>query len=297
MSDITTRSGILVGYDGSPHSARALDWAVLEARRHDAPLVLCTAVPPGPATARPRHSWIPDAKRMAAAEDLLNAARDRIAQAAADVPISCATPAKQPARALVDRADRAEMIVVGSRGHGSVASMLLGSVSLYVAAHAPCPVIIVPAHDQSDLAQPRNLVLVGYDGSAQAEAAMAFAMSEAKVRGAELEILYSWHDPHIPIGISALPSPELIAGQESRARDLVRQAIEPWAAKYPDLEVAPSFTHEPAAASLVRQSATADLVVVGSHGHGAFAGMLLGSVSNAVAHAARCPVAVVRSRS
>jgi nucleotide-binding universal stress UspA family protein len=287
-SDVTTRSGILVGYDGSPHSERALDWAVLEARRHDAPLVLCLAVPQGE-------------KQAAAADEMLRVARDRVAETAPDVPVACLTVAEQPAPALVAQADRAEMVVVGSRGHGGVARMLLGSVSLYVSAHAPCPVVVVPARDESDesdITGARDLVVVvGYDGSAQAEAAMAFAVTEATLRGAELEVVHSW-DPSSSalMGYPIAVGPQLSELREKQARDLVMQAIEPWAAKFPGLEVCPSFTHEPPAAFLVRRSATADLVVVGSHGHGAFAGMILGSVSNAVTHAARCPVAVVRAR-
>jgi nucleotide-binding universal stress UspA family protein len=299
-SDIPTRSGILVGYDGSPHSARALDWAVLEARRHDAPLVLCLAVPPGTPDPSLHGAWVPEAKPLAtAADELLCATRDRVAETAPDVPITCITAVDQPARAIVSRADRAEMVVVGSRGHGGVASMLLGSVSLFVATHAPCPVVIVPVHDESDPSQLRNVVVVGYDGSAEAAAAMAFAVSEATLRGAELEIVYSWHDPH-PYALMGYPmavGPELFELREKKERDLVMKAFEPWAAKYPDLRVTPSLTHEPAADFLIRKSAFADLVVVGSHGHRPFTGMLLGSVSNAVAHAGRCPVAIVRARS
>jgi nucleotide-binding universal stress UspA family protein len=296
MSATTTRSGILVGYDGSPHSARALEWAVLEARRHDAPLVLCTAVPQNAPDSRLYGNWVPEEKHLAAAEQLLRAAGDHVAETAADVPITCTTAMDQPARALVDRADRAEMVVVGSRGHGGLASMLLGSVSLYVAAHAPCPVVVVPARDASNPTHLRDIVVVGYDGSVQAEAAMAFAVTEAALRGAELEVIHSWHDPYALMGYPIAAAPGLFERREKQARDLVMQAIEPWAAKYPDLQVAPSFTHEPATAFLVRRSAFADLVVVGSHGHRPFTGMLLGSVSNAVAHAARCPVAIVRAR-
>jgi nucleotide-binding universal stress UspA family protein len=299
MPDATTRSGILVGYEGSAHSARALDWAMLEANRHNAPLVICTAVPQGAPDPRLYGDWLPDNQHLAAAEALLEEARNRIADAMPDLPVICTTAVDQPARALVDSADRAEMLVVGSRGHGGLASMLVGSVSLYVATHAPCPVVVVPAHDESEPAQPRDLVVVGYDGSAQAEAAVEFAVTEAALRSAELEVVYSWRDPYLWPGYAAphlAPSSEVLEQREKQARDLLLQAIEPWAAKYPELRLTPSFTHQPPAAYLVGKSASADLLVIGSHGHGAFTGMLLGSVSNAVTHAARCPVAVVRSR-
>jgi nucleotide-binding universal stress UspA family protein len=301
MTDATTRSGILVGYDGSAHSVRALDWAMLEANRHNAPLVICAAVPQGAPDPRLYGDWVPDDEQLTAAEAHLDSARNRVADAMPDLPVICTTAVDQPARALVNSADRAEMVVVGSRGHGGLASMLVGSVSLYVATHAPCPVVVVPAHDESEPAQPRDLVVVGYDGSAQAEAAMEFAVTEAALRSAELEVVYSWRDPYLWPGYAAphlvpIPQPEVLQQREKQARDLLVQAIEPWAAKYPDLQVAPSLTHELPAAFLVGRSASADLLVVGSHGHGAFAGMLLGSVSNAVTHAARCPVAVIRSR-
>src|SRR5215204_4575427 len=83
-------------------------------------------------------------------------------------------------------------------------------------------------------------------------------------RGAELEVVYSWHYPHIAAGF-VLPNQENLAEREGQVRDLIMQAIEPWAGKYPDLEVAPSFTHESPAAFLVDRSASADLLVVGSH--------------------------------
>jgi nucleotide-binding universal stress UspA family protein len=294
--DEATCAGILIGYDGSQHSARALDWAVLEARRHDAPLVVCMAVPQATPEARPYWiGWVPDEEVLAEAERVLYVAREQVAELAPDVPVTCETVQDVASRGLVARASRAEMIVVGSRGRGGVASMLLGSVSRYVAAHAPCPVVVVPAHDETVPAKPGNLVVVGYDGSTQAEAAMAVAVTESVLRGAELEVVHSWEDPYVAAGL-ALPSPVIMNQRERTARDLVLTAVERWADKYPELEITPSFTVAPAAHALVGRSRSADLVVVGSHGHGAFAGMLLGSVSNAVAHAAKCPVTVVRTR-
>jgi nucleotide-binding universal stress UspA family protein len=281
VTDDMSRSGILVGYDGSQHSTRALDWAVQEARRHDAPLVICTVVPDS--TPDPRlygTRWPPVPDLSAAAERLLGEAQAR-ATAAADISVVGASLLGAPGGSLVDRADRAEMVVVGSRGRGGVASMLLGSVSLYVAAHAPCPVVVVPAQDQSRPDTPCGLVVAGYDGSAPADAALAFAVTEAAVRGAEVSVFYSWQ--------------QTTSSDEAQARDLLLRAVEPWAAKYPSLTISPTFTMEPPADFLVDQSGAADLLVVGSHGHDPFTGTLLGSVSHAAVHGARCPVAVVRA--
>jgi nucleotide-binding universal stress UspA family protein len=296
VTDNVLRSGILVGYDGSDHSIRALDWAALEARRHDAPLVVCTVVPD--ATPDPRlygTRWAPNPDVKKAAQRLLDQARARVAGAAPDVPVACTALLESPARGLVKRADRAEMVVVGSRGRGGVASMLLGSVSLHVAAHAPCPVVVVPAHDQAPLDGARGLVVVGYDGAGPAEAALAFAATEAALRGATLTVVHAWQHPHSVIELPVIDA-DRRQRDEERARDLVLQALEPWAAKYPDLEIKPAFTREPPAAHLISQSASADLLVVGSHGHDPFTGLLLGSVSHAAAQAARCPVAIVRWR-
>jgi nucleotide-binding universal stress UspA family protein len=295
VTDDMYQSGILVGYDGSRHSTRALDWAIQEARRHDVPLVICTVVPDS--TPDPRlygTRWPPVPDLSAAAEQLLAEAQARVTAAAPGVSVTGAALLGAPGRSLVNRADRAELVVVGSRGRGGVASMLLGSVSLYVAAHAPCPVVVVPAGDQSRPDAAGGRVVVGYDGSAPADAALAFAVAEAVVRGAELAVVQSAQQRRPPGGPPVFDS-ETMSGHDASARGLLLQAIEPWAAKHPNLTISPIFTTEPPAAFLVDQSATAELLVVGSHGNDPFTGTLLGSVSHAAVHAARCPVAVIRA--
>jgi nucleotide-binding universal stress UspA family protein len=295
MIDDLARAGILVGYDGSQHSTRALDWAILEARRHDAPLIVCTAVPDGTADplARGAHP-IPRPDLGAAAQRLLAQARARSHETAPDLPVNCTTVSAAPAAGLIWRADGAAMVVVGSRGRSGVASMLLGSVSMYVSAHAPCPVIVVPALDESSPARLRGLVVVGYDGSPQADAALAFAVTEASLRGAELEVVHSSEHADVAAEIYRAKR-EASRRRQQREYELLQQAIATWAEKHPDLQITPILTSEPTAPFLVDKSAVADLVVVGSHGHDPFTGMLLGSVSHAVLNAARCPVAVVRN--
>jgi nucleotide-binding universal stress UspA family protein len=135
---------IVVGVDGSPASKRALRWAVDEARRGEANLDVV-------------HAWqLPNAGRypyVAAYVDygpLEQDARRVLDRALAGenlTGLSWVEPIlvqDAPARALLDTAKGADLLVVGSRGRGGFAGLLLGSVSHQVAAHAPCPVVVVP---------------------------------------------------------------------------------------------------------------------------------------------------------
>lgn len=140
-------NGILVGYDGSGHSLRALEWAAREAAIWGVPLTVlsvCQAVP-----AHWPASTGDDALRQARtlAEEEAGKA---LAQAGADLPrarITIQAASGNPAEELLSAAHGAEMIVVGSRGAGGYRKLLLGSVSSYLTYHARCPVVVVPDDD------------------------------------------------------------------------------------------------------------------------------------------------------
>jgi nucleotide-binding universal stress UspA family protein len=140
-------NGILVGYDGSRHSLRALEWAAHEAAFRAAPLTVlrvCQAVPdcwPG--------STADDALRQA--RTLAEEETDKaLAQAGADLPrtrVAIQAVSGNPAEELLSAAAGAEMIVVGSRGAGGYRKLLLGSVSCHLTHHARCPVVVIPDDD------------------------------------------------------------------------------------------------------------------------------------------------------
>lgn len=191
--------------------------------------------------------------------------------------------------ALVNVSKEADMVVVGSRGHGAVKRLLLGSVSTGVLHHARCPVAVVGA--DMDLDRPDAPILVGVDGSRASQAAVAIAFEEASMKGVDLVALHSWSDrseslhPYVDWATVQAPAEETLA-----------ISLAGFCERYPDVTVHRESVFDRPAEHLLERSESAQLLVVGSRGRGGFAGMLLGSVSTAVVQAARTPVIVARGR-
>lgn len=130
-------------------------------------------------------------------------------------------------------------------------------------------------------------VVVGVDGSPSCSAALEWAADYAELTGKRLQAVIAWHFP-------ASAGWTVDAGDvASAAHDAIHEALKPIAQRHPDLDIEPVVEEGIAAPVLLDSARTADLLVVGSRGHGAFAGMLLGSVSMHCVHHARCPVVVV----
>jgi nucleotide-binding universal stress UspA family protein len=143
-------SGILVGVDGSDHSHRALSWAMHEAAYHHAPLTVMAVHPrsPRPSTEiywnipeLPDRTFDPERARTALQDFAGKLSKDS-GDAPSEITVRVATG--DPATELISAARDADLLVVGSRGSGRLARLLIGSVSSKVAQHAPCPVVIVP---------------------------------------------------------------------------------------------------------------------------------------------------------
>ena len=138
-------------------------------------------------------------------------------------------------------------------------------------------------------------IVVGIDGSAPADAALDFALEEARLRDLPLRIVCAWEIPAIEYAGAALrPTPDLAAEAERQAEEVLARAVqtigdEPGV----PLETVAAPGHAPAV--LVEQSAGATLLVVGTRGRGGFASIVLGSVSQSVAHQSVCPLVIVRS--
>ena len=175
-------------------------------------------------------------------------------------------------------------LVVGSRGRGGVAGMLLGSVSWQVAAHAHCPVVVVRGHWRPAGGYNPGPVVVGTDGSATSDAALGFAFEEAALRDAPL------------LAVSALADAPGSLGGDLKLQEDVEQAITRHEKEHPEVTVLRQVAQGGARTALLAAAHDAQLLVVGSRGRGGINGMLLGSVSQAVLHHAPCPVAVVHPR-
>jgi nucleotide-binding universal stress UspA family protein len=192
--------------------------------------------------------------------------------------------------ALVQASKNAQMIVVGSRGMGAIGRAVLGSVSSGLVHHAHCPVAVVHA-DEAQLPDHTSPVLLGVDGSPASEAATALAFDEASRRGVALVALHAWTD------VGAFPMLGMNWPQyEDEGHEVLAERLAGWREQYPDVDVRRRVVCDTPARWLIDESQQAQLVVVGSHGRGGFTGMLLGSVSTAVAEAANAPVIVVRPR-
>jgi nucleotide-binding universal stress UspA family protein len=182
------------------------------------------------------------------------------------------------------------MVVVGSRGMGALGRGVLGSVSSGLVHYGHCPVAVVHADEAQapDLTSP---VLLGIDGSPASEAATALAFDEASRRGVDLVALHAWSD------VGVYPVVGMYWQQyEDEGHEVLAERLAGWREQYPDVHVRRRIVCDRPARSLLDESEQAQLVVVGSHGRGGFKGMLLGSVSTAVAEGAKAPVIVVRTQ-
>jgi nucleotide-binding universal stress UspA family protein len=136
---------IVVGVDGSPSSRKALTWAAAEAADHRADLVVLnvwehTLLPPA-GSVSVSEKYVPDSSQRTA-EDLLQVIKEELGEAP---PVFVQPRVKQgrPAKVLIEESANANLLVVGERGHGGFAGLVLGSVSQHVAAYAKCPVTVV----------------------------------------------------------------------------------------------------------------------------------------------------------
>ena len=286
-------SGVLVGVDGSPASKYAVDWAARDAAMRNVRLTLVHAVrpiglnlPPLPAPTAFARWQVEQGQKIL--DDAVEAARRSTpdggpGQIESELLFSPVVPT------LVDLSKEAQMVVVGSRGRGPFARSLLGSASSSLIRHAHCPVAVI--HDEDPLMpHPAEApVLVGVDGSSVSELATAIAFQEASWRGVELVALHVWSD----VEVNDFPAIDWPAMRPA-AEEIISERLAGWQERYPGVTVRRTVERDHPTYHLIRQSESAQLVVVGSHGRGGFAGMTLGSVSTAVAHASRTPVIVAR---
>ena len=180
------------------------------------------------------------------------------------------------------------MIVAGSQGLGAMGRLLLGSVTTGLVHYAHCPVAVIHS-DETSAVDNDAPVLLGIDGSSASEAATALAFDEASRRGVGLRALHVWSD----VGVFPILGMDW-RDREREGHEILAERLAGWQERYPEVHVERLLFCDKPSRWLLKESERAQLVVVGSRGRGGFPGMLLGSVSSAVAQSARIPVLVVR---
>jgi nucleotide-binding universal stress UspA family protein len=286
---------IIVGTDGSAQSLRAVEWAAREAVLRDTALriVAVPALPPLMSRHQPEGTPDPVADAVIQTyERALATAAERAAELEPGLTAEGHLLSGPPAEALTQAAASGSMLVVGSRGAGSFAALLLGSASRYVATHASCPVVVAR---EENMAVHREIA-VGIGDPGQLSDALRFAFEEASLRKAGLLVLHAWHWPMPgsgPLGTltaaqRAIMHASLVSSDAAvRLEDMLASVRE----SYPEVQVSTEVAHAHPGRVLAEASARADLVVIGRRA--AASGSGARSVTHALLSHAHGPVAVV----
>ncbi|WP_319461287.1 universal stress protein [Micromonospora sp. RTP1Z1] len=285
-------AAVVVGVDGSEPAMRAVRLAAAEAARRHRPLRVVHGfiwpllrVPVSPLTEGP-----PGGGLRHQAQELVAAAVAEAEGAAPGLRVSGEIIDGEASAVLLGESPTATMIVLGDRGLGGFAALVVGSVAVQVASYADCPVLVARGEDHA-----AGPVVVGVDGSALSRAAVEFAVAEAAVRGARLHAVHAYTHPTSsgPGDMQPLVYEEnQLRGEEDR---VLAESLTGLTERYPEVPVTRAAVHGRPVATLTEATRDAQLLVVGGQGRSELGGLLLGSVSHGVLHHAACPVAVVRS--
>ena len=290
----TRLARVIVGVDGSEGSIEALRWAAHEAarRRWTLHVMTCAQLP-----ISIEAGMVGVGAFAGSTMDTIVKDQELVNQRAVDLArsfglgllVTGETVLGAPGYALVSASHEDDLVVVGASSHSGRLADVLGSVSTVVAHRARGPVVVVHGSERHDEYIKR--IVVGVDGSAGSDAALLWAAEEATRCGAELVLVHGWAYPYVGsrTGV-AEPRDEM---RLDAMRTLEASALKAHEAA-PSLQCHSIITEESPAKALIDAAAEADLVVVGSRGHGGFSALLLGSVSRTVLQHSPRPVVVVR---
>ncbi|MFE7039909.1 universal stress protein [Streptomyces atratus] len=282
---------LVSGVDGSETSLRAVDWAVDEAALHGLPLRLVYASRweryegAAPTLSRGRPA------EQALADSIVEIAAERARRRHPDVDVSVEVTPEDAVIALLYEGRNAQALIIGERGRGGLTGLLLGSVSLAVAARAPCPVIVVRG-DRAGIEGAHGRILVCIGEPDRGGAAVRFAFHEAGARGCDLVAVHAWRCPSHNRADPRRTASEHLYHKE-RAATLIDEAVAESVRDHPTVRLHSAAVEGTAAKVLVQRSAAADLIVVGAHRRRSHLGLQLGRVAHTLLHHADCPVAVV----
>ncbi|MFF8606879.1 universal stress protein [Streptomyces sp. NPDC015346] len=296
---------IVAGVDGSPESLAAADWAAREARYRRLPLRLVhawhgepPALPPAQGRESLRHR----------ADEVLREAASVLAERYPGLTLTGEVLTDAPVAALVSTEERAEMLVIGSRGYGAVAGFLLGSYGQQIIAAAGRPVVAVRSRSRNSagdgngnggdergpVPEGGEIVVGQLGGPEDSEPALRFAFETAAARGASVRAVRAWSLPPLyAYGPASMAPVDEAGGLVPYEEKALREALSPWRERFPQVRVDEHVEMGSAGQVLLSASGRARLLVVGRRARRGAFGPRIGSVAHAALHLAPCPVAVV----
>lgn len=275
---------IIVGFDGSDSANQAVMWAAREAARRHVPLTIAHVVP---VVDLRGHE-----EELAQARIWLADAETAAARTAPTARTSTEVLSGSVVDTLVSLSTWADTLVLGTRGVGGFASMLVGSTALGVTTRGRCPVVVVRGSEPPT----SGPIVLGVDGGT-ADEATEWAFTEAALRDAPLIAVHTWTEGALSHGWDTAPYVIDFQALNDSMLGLLSERMAQWREKFPTVRLQLFTALDSPAHALVEKSKHAQLVVVGTRGHGPLAGALLGSTSHALLHHAACPVAVIRTAS
>ena len=261
---------IVVAVDGSEHADRALRWAADQASFEHRHLLAVTV-----------------------GEDAETVAEKAVVEATRlhpGISVQALTTPGDPRQVLIDLSSRAHLLVVGSRGRGALKTMLLGSVSAAVSAHATCPVVIC----RPDGHPAGRGVMVGADGTPGSLPVIDFAYRQAALRELPLTVLHCFWDAAAAVAQYHQARGEVVDPPEFVDLEvLLAESVAGLAETYPDVDVTLSLRHGLVDEALSRRDGEWDLIVVGRHPMASLDRVITGSIATTVVERAHTTVAVV----
>ncbi len=277
---------IVVGVDSSDNASRAAAWAAREATDRGLALVLVHAVdlPGGAGAAAEPPGWA-DARREAGRK-LLDRVRGALHEQFPELPVTTEVSDFSAAKSLVIMSGHAQFVVTGTRGHGGFAGLLLGSVSVKVAAHAQCPAVVVRGEEPGE---PRDEIVLGVERG-EPEAPIRFAFATAARLGAKVRAVRAWAPE--PMYGGYYYAAETGAAEQQMVND-IEAALKPVREDFPDVEVSTYVSRGNTVPTLIEAARGSRLLVVGAHRHRTPLSVGVGSVVHGLLSHAPTPVAVV----
>ncbi|MFI0355277.1 universal stress protein [Actinomadura sp. 9N407] len=275
---------VVVGTDGSEHAGRAVAWAADEAALRGLPLRIVHSVDmPG------RMTQDMEVVLSEAGQGVLDEARREVLARQPSVQVTTEVLSGAMSQALREQAGDAFEIVLGHRGRGGFRGLLLGSTARRVAGRVAGPVVIVRGRVEAVFGE----IVAGVDPFEDEPGALEYAFEAAVARKAAIRAIHAFQIADTLLPLTPTVSTEEVA---SLAREELAKAVAPWREKFPQVTVTEQVIQAHPVEALVNESETADLLVLGAHGHTALGGWLVGSTTHGAFEHAHCPIVAVRPR-